>query len=263
MYKQSAQVRHCGVLPEQHRNDEGLLCSVTHNIAEVLNRDPAITANYVENIQWKSMDVDAVFALPCPEWPKEADLWPTRQRSSGWPSKQLNQGVIADGCHVVPMSHCKSRNPDIEWRYSFSVAERTLAQSLTDSQRQCFILLKTVVMHELSHSNVLTSYHMKTVFFWQCEKIPVSEWSTETGLAASLLWLLDELVYCVATHCLPHYLSQRTICLTTSTPTSSRTSHVRLVVSVTIHSVTCWLSTDAFGSHSLRFPVTWPTFSVP
>ena len=60
-------------------------------------------------------------------------------------------------------------------------------------------------MHELNHSNVLTSYHLKTVFFWQCEKIPASEWSTDTGLAVNLLWLLDELVYCVATHCLSHY----------------------------------------------------------
>ncbi|KAI0237358.1 hypothetical protein LSAT2_012137, partial [Lamellibrachia satsuma] len=146
--------------------------------------------------------IDATF---CPGWPKEADHWPTRQRPSGWPSKQLIQSVIAEGCHVVPTSHPKSRNPDVEWRHSFSVAELTLAQSLTDSQLQCYVLLNAIVMHELNHSNVLSSYHLKTVFFWQCEKIPASEWSKDTGLAANLLWLLDELVYCVATHCLPHY----------------------------------------------------------
>ena len=184
---------------------EGPLSSVIQDIAQVLHRGPAITANDVENTKWNSVDVDVVLALRCPEWPKVADHWPTRQRPSGWPSKQLIQHIIADGCHIVPISHPKSRNPDLEWRYSFSVAEHTLAQSLTDNQRQCYILLKTIVMHELSHSNVLTTYHMKTVFFWQCEKIPASEWSTDTGLAANLLWLLDELVYCVATHCLPHY----------------------------------------------------------
>ena len=145
---------------------------------------------------------DATF---CPGWPKEADHWSARQRPSGWPSKQLIQSVSADGCHVVPTSHTKTMNPDVEWRHSFSVAELTLAQSLTDSQLQCHVLLNAIVMHELNHSNVLSSYHLNTVFFWQCEKIPASEWSTDTGLAANLLWLLDELVYCVATHCLPHY----------------------------------------------------------
>ena len=152
-----------------------------------------------------SIEVDNVFAIRCREWPKEAERWSTRQRSSGWPSNQLIQRVIADGCHVVPISHCKSRNPDIDWRYSFSVAERTLAQSLTDSQRQCYVLLKTIVMHELSRPDVLCSYHLKPLLFWQCEKIPESEWSTDIGLAASLLCLLDELMHCVATQYLPNY----------------------------------------------------------
>ena len=149
--------------------------------------------------------IQRIYATFCSGWPKEADHWPTRQRPSGWPSKQLIQSVIAYGCPVIPTSHPKSRNPDVEWRRSFSVAELTLEQSLTDSQLQCYVLLKTIVMHELNHSNILTTYHLKTVFFWQCEKIPASEWSTDTGLAANLLWLLDQLVYCVATHCLPHY----------------------------------------------------------
>ena len=155
----------------------------------------------------ETFEIDNVLAISGRDWPQRADRWPARQRPSGWPSKQLIQAVFADGCHVVPTSHPKSSNPDVEWRYSFSVAERTLAQSLTDSQLQCYILMKTIVMHELNHSNVLTSYHLKTVFFWQCEKIPASEWSKDTGLAVNLLWLLDELVYCVATHCLPHYFT--------------------------------------------------------
>ena len=103
------------------------LSYVTRDIAEVLHRGPAVTPNDVEHTKWNSVDVDAVFSLVCPEWPYEADHWSTRQRPSGWPSEQLIQSIIAGGCHVVPTSHPKSRNPDVEWRYSFSVAERTLA----------------------------------------------------------------------------------------------------------------------------------------
>ena len=173
---------------------------LTEDVAHALYRGPAATVN-----EQNTVNCDSVLALPCPQWPKSADYWTTRDRPSGWPDKELIQSIVAVGCHVVPTSHPRSQNPDIEWRYSFSVAERTLARKLTDAQRQCYILLKTIVMRELNHCSVLSSYHLKTVFLWQCEKIPATEWSTETGLATNFLWLLDELVYCVASHHLPHY----------------------------------------------------------
>ncbi|KAI0227343.1 hypothetical protein LSAT2_022172, partial [Lamellibrachia satsuma] len=173
---------------------------LTEDVAHALYRGPAATVN-----EQNTVNCDSVLALPCPQWPKGADYWTTRDRPSGWPDKELIQSIVAVGCHVVPTSHPRSQNPDIEWRYSFSVAERTLARKLTDAQRQCYILLKTIVMRELNHCSVLSSYHLKTVFLWQCEKIPATEWSTETGLATNFLWLLDELVYCVASHHLPHY----------------------------------------------------------
>ena len=158
-----------------------------------------------ENEQINSVHCESMSAIPSSQWPKEADRWITRDRPSGWPDENLVKTVIADGCHLVPMSHPRSRYPDVEWSYSFSVAERTLARSLSDAQRQCYILLKTIVMQQLSHCSALCLYHIKTVFLWQCEKIPASEWSTDTSLAANFLWLLDELLQCAATRDLPHY----------------------------------------------------------
>ena len=158
-----------------------------------------------ENDQINSVHCESMSAIPCSQWPKEADRWITRDRPSGWPDENLVKTVIADGCHLVPMSHPQSRYPDVEWSYSFSVAERTLARSLTDAQRQCYILLKKIVMQQLSHCSALCLYHIKTVFLWQCEKIPASEWSTDVGLATNFLWLLDELLQCAATRDLPHY----------------------------------------------------------
>ena len=185
--------------------EEGLLAKLTQDFIEILWRGPAITVYEHEKIKRNTIDLDSVMALPCPEWPGEAAYWLTRHRPSGWPEKQLIQGIVAAGCHIVPTSHSQSVNPDAEWRYSFSVAERTLAQTLTEAQRHCYILFKTIVLDKLSHSSVLSSYHLKNLFLWQCEKIPASEWSSDTGLAANLLCLLDRLLHCVATHCLPHY----------------------------------------------------------
>lgn len=180
---------------------------VCHRTYNSFIHGPAVrkTVSHQVNNVAESLEVDFMLAISCQEWPIEADRWSTRQRSSGWPSKQLIERVVTDGCHVVPKCHHKSSNPDIEWRYSFSVAERTLAQSLTTGQRQCYVLLKTLVMQELSHLDVLCSYHLKTLLFWQCEKISTSEWSTNIGLTSSLLCLLDELLHCVSTLYLPHY----------------------------------------------------------
>ena len=185
--------------------EEGLLSRFTLDTESIQCCGPAITVNEQQKLKRNTVDSDTVFALPCLHWPDEATHWPTRHRASGWPEESLIQRVVSEGCHIVPTSHRQSTYPDAEWRYSFSVAERTLAQTLTDAQRHCYILFKTLVMHELGHCSILSSYHLKNVFLWLCERIPASEWSSETGLAATLLCLLDSLLYSVSSHCLPHY----------------------------------------------------------
>ncbi|KAI0230129.1 hypothetical protein LSAT2_019478 [Lamellibrachia satsuma] len=75
----------------------------------------------------------------------------------------------------------------------------------TDSQRQSYILLKATVKRGLSRPNVLCTYLLKTLLFWKCELLHESEWLTYTGLAASVLCLLDELLICVANQYLPNY----------------------------------------------------------
>ena len=184
---------------------EGLLPRITLDTVSIQWCGPAITVNEQQKLKRNSVDSDTVLALPCLHWPDEATHWPTRHRASGWPEESLIRRVVSEGCHVVPTSHSQSTYPDAEWRYSFSVAERTLAQTLTDAQRHAYILFKTLVKHELGHCSILSSYHLKNIFLWQCERIPASEWSSETGLAATLLCLLDSLLYCVSSHCLPHY----------------------------------------------------------
>ena len=180
--------------------EEETFANLTSDIANTLcKEDPE------KNEQINFVHFDSMSAIPCSQWPKDADRWLTRYRPSGWPDEDLVKRVIADGCHLIPVSHPQSRCPDVEWHYSFSVAERTLARSLSDAQRQCYILLKLIVMRQLSHCSALCLYHIKTVFLWQCEKIPASEWSMDIGLAANFLWLLDELLQCVATRDLPHY----------------------------------------------------------
>ena len=47
--------------------------------------------------------IDMVFAVPYPlPWPDIAKEWITRKRRSGWPSQNLVNDVVADGCTLVP-----------------------------------------------------------------------------------------------------------------------------------------------------------------
>lgn len=45
---------------------------------------------------------DVSLSVPCDEWPSCAMGWINREKPSGWPSQQLIDKVLQDGCHVVP-----------------------------------------------------------------------------------------------------------------------------------------------------------------
>ena len=70
-------------------------------------------------------DIDLCWCLGLDGWPQAAESWPTRTRRSGWPSERLIQEVTQKGFHMVPTPRRNVENAEFEWRYSFSVAEKT------------------------------------------------------------------------------------------------------------------------------------------
>ena len=150
------------------------------------------------------LEIDQVLAFPCVSWPREAKGWVTRGRRSGWPSSSLISEITADGCLVVPVPYDDSPDEETEWRFSFSWAESKLSLSLTDTQRQCYLLFKCLLQHSLSLPKVLKSYHLKNILFWACEDIPATQW-TRGNLATIYLCLIDRLLHCLAGRRLPQY----------------------------------------------------------
>ena len=150
-------------------------------------------------------NTDIVPALHCITWPKIAEEWMTRRRPSGWPPAKLIASIVKGGCHLVPIGHRKSPKYDIEWRLSFSEAEKLLAWSLTDMQRKCFIIFKYLFFYShLKVPPVLCSFYFKMLFYTVLEKIPSNTW-VNTHLGSCILRLLDELIYCLAKRNLPNY----------------------------------------------------------
>ena len=106
----------------------------------------------------------------------------TRPRPHGWPSQSFIDKIQQAGCHLVPVGHPDSVNKDIEWRWSFSVAEKELVLNLPDKMTLCMLILKSVKKthwrgFEDSTQKAFCSYYIKTACLWVCEERAVEDFT--------------------------------------------------------------------------------------
>ena len=139
--------------------------------------------------------LDMALCLSFPHWPTVVNDWITRYRPSGWPGLELVTSIVKEGCALVPVSPIRSQT-GLEWRISFSLCEKKLAQSLSDYQKECFLIVKGIWRHFLKHPSKrgLQSYHLKTAMFWVCEEVPSTDWRRDK-IGVGVLRVLQKL-YC-------------------------------------------------------------------
>ena len=101
-------------------------------------------------------------------WPKEAESWLTRQ--THWPDKHIKGKIKKTGYLLVPTGNSNSQESDLEWRCSFSIAEKILFQAMTKFQRCTFIMLKVLLKENLpadvntdGEKLLLSSYHIDII----------------------------------------------------------------------------------------------------
>ena len=149
-------------------------------------------------------NIDTVPCIECPGWPSIADEW--IQRTRQWPDVTEIQKIVRKGYHLVHKSS-EDGDTDLEWRLSFSLAELHLARLRNDVQRKCYILLKAIYYQHLKPlivNKILVSYHLKTLMFWVCEKVPHQVW-TPDHIGECVLLILEELLrFLVEKNC-PHF----------------------------------------------------------
>ena len=155
---------------------------------------------------------DTVYSIHCPFWPDAATEWRTRARRFSWPSYNDIKTIIDFGFHLVPVGHPHSDTNMMEWRISFSVAERTLVWSFNHVQIQCYAILKLILKefinpHCYPLCRVLCSYFIKTFLFWEYEETDLSYWCTE-NFRDCILHLLSKFMECIRTKSLRHYFIQ-------------------------------------------------------
>ena len=156
---------------------------------------------------------DFVVSIHCAFWPNAASEWALRERHFGWPTPHDISSIIDFGCHLVPIGHPHSDMKSLEWRISFSVAERTLVWSFNHVQNQCYavmkIILKEFIKVKCSQENqVLCSYFIKTFLFWKYETTEMSFWRAE-NIRVCIKYLLTEFSQCIQVGALRHYFIPR------------------------------------------------------
>ena len=157
---------------------------------------------------------DNVPSILCKFWPTSASEWKDRPRHYGWPSQRDREYIEQFGCHLVPVGHPLSARKSLEWRLSFSIAERTLVWSFNHTQIQCYAVMKMILKEYVKtkcsekHKGVLCSYFIKTFLFWQFEATDPSFWQI-TNLSGCIMSLIREFYICVQSGVLRHYFIQR------------------------------------------------------
>jgi len=180
---------------------EWTYCGKQNRLAEP-NHGPAFTQVRLDHHH--KLTSDLVIGLRYSVWPSNATEWKERLRLNGWPSNEIVRKIINDGCHLVMKPHPSHPDDENEWRFSFSLAESTLARELNDVQRYIYRTLRHIksnIVKEAggSEQTILKTYHLKTLLFWACEERTREFWeegrietTVKELLAQMIEWLIEE-----------------------------------------------------------------------
>ncbi|VDH92708.1 Hypothetical predicted protein [Mytilus galloprovincialis] len=152
-------------------------------------------------------DYDFAMCFKCDKWISQAALWINRPRSS-WLTPEIISKITMSGVLFVPIGSKGSIYEDLEWRISFSVAEKQLVFSFNHTQLLCYALLK-IVLKEIIEGDedlkgLLCSYYIKTLMFWISDDSDPAAWRPD-NITNCFMACLHRLLYSIQYSTLLHY----------------------------------------------------------
>ena len=170
----------------------GVLGNATQNLVQ----GPSVQLTWSANNQ--NFFMDTLYGIPCSNWPVEALDWFSRKRKYKWPDAILRESIKAKGTFLVPFGRTPTGEiSNLDWRISFSHAERELMWSLDPLRTLCFDFLKRLskVIKQL-YPTCFQSYYLKTSFLWNVEETPSDKWQPDSIIERTVdcaTWLLEKL----------------------------------------------------------------------
>ena len=158
----------------------------------------------LEQFVWS---MDRVPALRMYGWPMVATEWRTRKRL--WPDEDLVGKIIKDGCHIVPKPYKGPEgNTDLDYRWSFSKPERTLAMARSKEMALSYLIFKAIFYKYFKPIKVeeacLPSYLAKTVMLYESENHEV-QWWERMNVEDCVISLIERFRNSLLNWFLPHY----------------------------------------------------------
>ncbi|OWF42319.1 uncharacterized protein LOC110461279 [Mizuhopecten yessoensis] len=198
------------VNPEQAHSESIMLSIVP--VGDVLNISGVHTQSLAETFSSSMVEtLKTVCSFPYTKWPREANEWVNRPRLHGWPEKALRDEIVQGGCYLVHVGDISSPDTFLQWRISFTTAERKLIHSLSHTQFLIYGLLKYILKQisdrfkqQMGEADVLSSYIITTVIFHAVKNTPGSLWQERNTFVCFLLCLKILIGWVHAGHC-PNY----------------------------------------------------------
>jgi len=111
---------------------------------------------------------DQVLAMRLDEWPIE--IWDGMESKLKWCS-YLKDTLKGLPLYFVPKSHPNSDHPKVEWRLSFSMAEKAIVSALPPIHKRAFMICKSLNekfkdIWDAEQIEPLTTFHWKTALLW-------------------------------------------------------------------------------------------------
>ena len=123
-----------------------------------------------------TQEYDKAHCVRCKTWPANAQDCIRRLHQSAWPSHDTIRSIVEDGVLFVAIGAKQSVFENLEWRMSFSLAEKKLIHAMNHPQFLCYGLLKIFLKEAIDANSdvkgLLCSYFMKSAVFWEITSSP-------------------------------------------------------------------------------------------
>lgn len=154
-------------------------------------------------------DYDTVPCLKLAKWPAVTHSWLDRGPSFGdflINTEFKNSVMDSVPLFLVPTGNPMSTEKEMEFRLSFSMVEIKIFDRILPEMRKRYGIAKYVFkkLFNIDYCDLLSSYHIKTLFMWLAEELTIKRWQSLSPLTFIKL-VLTEIESCTIKRSIKHY----------------------------------------------------------
>ena len=190
------------LIPAKFKENVVKNCGLDYQRNEILSSpiSPSISGQGALN------EYDGVPCLKLSSWPQVAMIWVNRQKESGlcfhgeWKSEIAQRAPL----FLVPTGNPMDDEQHLQFRLSFSMVEIACFEQISPPMRKMFGIVKYLFKAMFSGSNLLSSYHVKTLMLWKIDQIPLDDWET-MKTTDFIKGMMSEIRQTLRTSNIPHF----------------------------------------------------------